>query len=284
MLRTTPVALGPRASGYMNRVMVYAHRRRNARYLAPKLAHARNPLANKLPEEYGNTWDPRTGVEWHNRMRHRGHFKHWPWARWTDDPIRFHQDSVCRRTVSAANAVATEGRPEWDYYAEVGQAYETPSHFPLSYTAPFIYQYTASCWTRKELQGYLERIERESGVRTIADAAARREALFEWWHHAAMGAVPIGVVQHLELVAADVVRQNQRKAFRVEQHELGVLRTREMARYYALPYLNGPAMPVELAQPSGAYPNGKYTQMNSKMKIHPLQQPDGWYKHNMYPA
>lgn len=284
MLRSTPLALASSAKGYMNRVMVYAHRRRKARYLAPKAAHVRSPLANKMPEEYGNTWDPRSGVEWHNRMRRRGHFKHWPWALWTDDPIRFHQDGVCRRTVSAANAGANEGIPEWDYYAAVGQAYETPSHFPLSYTAPFIYQYTAKCWTREDLQGYLVRIEQESGLRTIADAAAQREALYSWWHRAGMDAVPLGVLRHLELVAADIVKQNARQAFRLEQHEHGVLRTRDMVRYYALPHLQGPAMPVALAQPSGAYPDGKFTQMNGDVVIHPLQKPDGRYKHNMYPA
>ncbi|KPI83679.1 hypothetical protein ABL78_7273 [Leptomonas seymouri] len=284
MLHTTPLTLAASAKGYMNRVMVYAHRRRKARYLAPKAAHVRSPLANKKPEEYGNTWDPRSGVEWHNRMRHRGHFKHWPWARWTDDPIRFHQDSVCRRTVSAANAAANEGSPEWNYYAEVGRAYETPSHFPLSYTAPFIYQYTSRCWTRQDLQGYLDRIEQESGLRTIIDAAAKQDVLYSWWQRSAMEAIPLGVLQHLVLVATDIVQQNERKAFRVQQHERGVLRTREMVRYYALPHLHGPAMPVALAQPSGEYPMGKFTHMNGDVKIHPLQRPDGRYKHNMYPA
>lgn len=284
MLRSTPLSLSSRAKGYMNRVMVYAHRRHKARYLAPKNAHVHSPLANKSPEEYANTWDPRTGVEWYNRMRHRNHFRHWPWARWQDDPIRFHQDGVCRRTVSAASAAANDGAPEWDYYAEVGQAYETPSHFPLSYTAPFIYQYTAKSWSRAELQTYLERVEQGSGVRTIAEAVAKREALYAWWQSAAMDTVPLGVLQNLELVARDIVAQNTRQAYRTAQHENGVLRTREMVRYYALPHLRGPAMPVTLVQPSGEFPNGKFRQMTEPVSMHPLQRPDGRYKHNMYPA
>ncbi|KAG5496289.1 hypothetical protein JKF63_02590 [Porcisia hertigi] len=284
MLSTTPITLASTAKGYMNRVMVYAHRRRKARYLAPKNAHVRSPLANKMPEEYSNTWDPRSGVEWHNRMRNRNHYRHWPWARWTDDPVRFHQDSVCRRTVSAASASANNGAPEWDYYVEVGQEYETPSHFPLFYTAPFIYQYTARCWSREALQSYLEHIAQKSGVRTIADVVTMQEALYTWWHRNAMDAVPLGVLQHLELVCRDIVAQNTRKSYRTEQHQLGILRTREMERYYALPYLRGPAMPVQLAQPPGEYPHGKYTQMKGDVKVHPLHRTDARYKHNMYPA
>lgn len=284
MLRTTHVSWASTAKGYMNRVMVYAHRRRKARYLAPKNAHVRSPLAHKVPEEYGNTWDPRSGVEWHNRMRNRNHYRHWPWARWTDDPVRFHQDSVCRRTVSASSTAANNGTPEWDYYGEVGQAYETPSHFPLSYTAPFIYQYTARCWSREDLQSYLERIEQSSSLRTIADVVSRREALYTWWHSAGMNVIPLGVLQHLELVSRDIVAQNARKSYRNQQHERGILRTPEMERYYALPHLRGPSMPVKLAQPSGKYPSGKFTQMVEDVAIHPLQKPDARYKHNMYPA
>ncbi|KAG5494784.1 hypothetical protein JIQ42_02399 [Leishmania sp. Namibia] len=284
MLRTTPVFLASRAKGYMNRVMVYAHRRRKARYLAPKNAHVRSPLANKMPEEYGNTWDPRSGVEWHNRMRHRSHYRHWPWARWTDDPVRFHQDSVCRRTVSASSSAANNGTPEWNYYAEVGQAYETPPHFPLSYTAPYIYQYTARCWSREDLQSYLEHVQQSSGLRSIADVASMKEALYTWWHNAAMDSIPVGVLQHLELVSCDIVAQNARKSYRTKEHQRGILRTREMERYYALPHLRGPAMPVQLTQPSGEYPNGKFTQMMEGVAIHPLQRPDARYTHNMYPA
>ncbi|KAK7198151.1 hypothetical protein NESM_000771700 [Novymonas esmeraldas] len=284
MLRRTPVSLGSKAKGYMNRVMVYAHRRRKARYLAPHNAHVRSPLANKQPEEYANTWDPRSGVEWHYRLRRRNHFRHWPWARWSDDPVRLHQDTVCRRTVSAARTAANDGTPEWNYYAEVGQAYETPSHFPLSYTAPFIYQYTAKCWSLEELRSSLERVEQNSGLRTIADVASGSETLYTWWHHAAMDAIPLGLLQHLELVSRDIVAHNTRTTYRAEQHERGVLRTRDMERYYALPHLRGPAMPVELTQASGAYPKGKFTQMMDGVQIHPLQRPDARYTHNMYPA
>lgn len=283
MLHRSHLCLGSNAKGYMNRVMVYAHRRRKARYLAPRNAHVRSPLANKSPEEYGRTWDPRTGVEWHNRLRNRNHYRHWPWARWTDDPIRHHRPTGSWRTVSATQQGCYDGLPEWDYYAEVGQDYHTPVHFPLSFTAPFILQYTAKCWTRETLTGYLETIQANSGICTIADAAARPDELYTWWSTSAMASIPLGVLQHVELLSKDMVLQARKKAFRHQQQQRGILRTADMERYYALPPLRGPAMPVQLAQPSGAYPTGKYTYMMADTPIHPLQQPDGRYTHNMYP-
>lgn len=76
---------------------------------------------------------------------------------------------------------------------------------------------------------------------------------------------------------------NEKKAFRAQQHKNGVLRTREMEQYYALPHLRGVAMPEKLAQPSGCYPYGKYLYREYNIKIHPLQVPDCYYKQNFYP-
>lgn len=281
-LRLTPVLAG-RAKGYQNRVMVYAHRRQKARYLAPKNAHVRTPLANKGPEEYHKTWDPRTGVEWHNRMRRRGHFRHWPWATWADDPVRHHEDCVSRRTLSLRDGGASEGMPEWDYYAAVGQDYQTPSHFPLTYVAPFIHQYSGKIWSKHQIEAYLNDVTRHTQLKTIADVVEHLPVL-EAFAVEHVGEIPHGLLVHLRLVAEDVVLQNKKKAFRRQQHASGVLRTREMVRYYALPHLRGPAMPETLAQPSGAYPWGTYTTMVDHGDIHPLQQPDARYTKNMYPA
>ncbi|KEG14328.1 hypothetical protein DQ04_00521130 [Trypanosoma grayi] len=264
--------------------MVYAHRRHSARYLPPKLAHTRSPLANKSPEEYGNTWDPRTGVEWYYRMRRRNAYRHWPWARWTDDPVRHHRETACNRTFSAASDGPNDGVPLWDYYAEVGQEYTTPSHFPLHYMAPFIHQYTGKVWPRNEIEHYLKVIEQRTGLRSIESLHEDLPRLREWGE-TEMGMVPHGLLQHVEMLAREIVSQNEKKAFRKKMHENGILRTATMERYYALPHLrSGPSMPIALKQPSGEYPWGKYTRMLGDERIHPLQRPDGLYKDNMYPA
>ncbi|KAG8339642.1 hypothetical protein ERJ75_001643500 [Trypanosoma vivax] len=282
-MRETQVALASRASGYGNRVMVYAHRRHRARYLPPKLAHARSPLANKMPEEYGNTWDPRTGIEWYHRLRRRGAYRHWPWARWTDDPVRHHRETAYQRTFSAADAEANEGVPLWDYYAEVGQEYATPDHFPLKYMAPFIHQYTSKVWSRDEIERHLQVIAEKTGLHTIRAVADGRKRLFEW-NEREMGVVPHGLVEHADMLAQDIVLQNRKKEFRRKSHENGILRTSTMERYYALPHMRtGPAMPSKLSQPSGKFPWGKFSIMLGETTIHPLYQIDGFYKHNMYP-
>jgi len=282
MLRLSAICLGARAHGYQNRVMVYAHRRQKSRYLAPKNPHVRSPLANKTPEEYGNNWDPRTGVEWYYRMRHRNHYRHWPWAKWNDDPVRQHQDNTHRRTFHVATGAANQGQPEWNYYKEVGQEYRTPSHFPLPYVAPFIHQYTSKVWSLPTITDHLTAIAERTGLRSIEEAARGGEKLQKL--AASADDIPRGLLHHLQLVVEDVVLQNGRKTYRQTQHEKGVLRTREMVRYYALPYLKGAAMPETLAQPSGAYPWGRYTYMDGSVRIHPLQRPDARFKGNLYPA
>ncbi|EKF33325.1 hypothetical protein MOQ_002812 [Trypanosoma cruzi marinkellei] len=282
-LRLTLPALGSRAKGYENRVMVYAHRRHRSWYQPPKLPHARSPLANKSPEEYGNTWDPRSGVDWYYRMRHRGAYRHWPWARWSDDPVRHHREAPFNRTFSHNSHGSNDGVPLWNYYAEVGQEYNTPSHFPLHYMAPFIHQYTGKVWSRNDIERHLKLIEERTGLLSIQDVHDNLPRLQEWGE-VEMGTVPHGLLQHVEMLANDIVLQNRKKGFRRKLHENGVLRTSTMERYYALPHLrSGPPMPTTLQQPSGAFPWGKYTHMLGGTKIHPLHRPDGFFKENMYP-
>lgn len=346
-----------RASGYQNRVMVYAHRRQRARYLPPKTPYVRSPLANKDPEQYYDTWNPHSGIEWYNRLRHRGAYRHWPWARWSDDPIRFHEDPTCRRTLSAAldegyPSTGGDGRegkaphvaasvnepahanacvPLWDYYAQVGQAYHgITAHSPLEALAEVIHPYVRQVWPRSVVHYFLSSISqnRELRVKTIGDVLARKRALEDWVAKggkisntansflldskggALLNAVsnqgiakvfefvPKGFIQHIILSSRDVVLYHQKLEYRKQEHnDRGVLRTREMERYYALPHptlkflsasstlmssetkefsknakkeaseessiVKGinlpPPMPVKLAQPSGKYPWGKYT-------------------------
>lgn len=317
-------ALLKRAKGYNNRVMVYSHRRSKARYLPPKTPYVRSPLANKEPEEYGNTWDPHIGIEWYNRLRQRGAYRHWPWVRWSDDPIRQHHDPTCRRTLSCRQEASNECTPQWDYYAEVGRAYDVDPTDPITTVGTFIYPFVARVWCRSAVEEFLRAVASATGATSIIQVHEREREILAWAErglsaipmsrhspppaedssHTGLPArsaahiaaeteteeercVPKGFVQHLILVCRDIVLQHKRKQFRVLQHTQGaVLRTREMERYYALPYtVRGPAMPEELAQPDGLYPWGKYTQMNDdRLQIHPLHTPDKWYKDNLYPA
>lgn len=300
---TSSLALLRRAKGYNNRVMVYAHRRNKARYLAPKTPYVRSPLANKEPEDYRDTHDPRSGIEWYNRVRHRGAYRHWPWATWDDDPIGFHEDPTSRRTLSARHSSDNECVPRWDVYAEVGQEYNTKPSAPLSYVCPFIYPYVNKTYKMTELVTYVAAMEAALKSPSIEETLNRADELVEWADmqnvlpkspgsstSPSTAMVPHGLIQHVLLVCRDIVLQAKRKVYRAElQSERAILRTREMERYYALPFHRGEAMPKLLAQPSGRYPVGKYTYMNAdeeteQVKIHPLQRPDGWFKDRMYPV
>lgn len=216
-------------------------------------------------------------------MRRRNAYRHWPWARWTDDPVRKHKEVSYNRTFSRASDKSNDGVPLWNYYAEVGQEYNTPSHFPLHYMAPFIHQYTGKVWSKNDIERYLKVIEERSGLLSIQAAHDDLPRLLEWGE-SEMGVVPHGLIQHVEMLAGEIVLENKKKAFRKKMQEAGILRTPTMERYYALPHLRtGPAMPVAFKQPSGAFPWGKYSQMLERTNIHPLQKPDGFYKENMYP-
>lgn len=202
-----------RAAGYQNRVMVCAHRRQRARYLPPKTPYVRSPLANKSPEHYHETWDPHSGIEWYNRLRHRGAYRHWPWAKWTDDPIRFHEDQTCRRTFSALDDAplsygkesaalsdvdgchgrkypsptptvhSNAGAPLFDYYAEVGEAYHgiSPS-CPLEALAQIIHPYVRAVWTKEAVRRFLAAISHHPSLQTriIADVQTKEQALVDW--------------------------------------------------------------------------------------------------------
>lgn len=280
MLRHCRIAL-KRAKGYENRVMYFSYRRQNAGYLPPKLAHRKDPTANKNPEEYHETWDQRTGVEWFYKMRRRNQYRHWPWVTWKDDPIRHHADGVSRRAFSVKNAAVSE-KPLWNLYELVGQDYRLANTAPVIALAPIIALYTAKVWSKKVLEGYLAKLE---PLWPTVHAVQSKFSDVEAWNRKT-NALPPGLMTHLKYLADDVVLLNQKKAFRLEQHEKGYLRTNDMQRYFALPYLRtaAAAMPTTLEQPQGIYPRGAYTENNGKgVKIHPSYRLDGRTRHAMYP-
>lgn len=296
-----------RASGYHNRVVVFAHRRNKARYLAPKTPYKRTPLANKNPESYHETWDPRSGIEWYNRMRHRGAYRHWPWATWSDDPIRFHQKTIVHRPISKKDDANNSGdaTPLWDYYREVGQAYDIsdPETTSIQTLGTYMHPYVRHLWSRERIAQFLKTIEEEvKEAHSVASVAKHPESLLGWLDALESqregdtpseceesSRPPKAFMQHVVLLCADVVLYHSKLQHRAREHqERGVLRTREMEKYFALPYLHVlpdtpyseetkgaavgvrglehpmvgiPAMPVRLEQASGQYPWGKYTYM-----------------------
>lgn len=256
MLQSSPVLLN-RGGAYYNRVPYFSYRRKNAAYLAPKTPHVKTPLANKSPEEYHQIWDHRTGIDWYNRIRKRHEYRHWPWVTWNDDPVRQHGDEVCRRTFSALNAASSE-KPLWNLYERVGQDYRLPNNAPVKLLAPYIALYTARVWSKERVASYLLKLQEKWS--TIEDVHANLPAVVEW--NVRANVMPPGLMTHVEYIVNDVVLLNRKKAFRIEEHEKGFLRTNSMERYYALPYMKtGPAMPKKLVQVPGVYPRGGFTEM-----------------------
>lgn len=268
-----------RGGAYYERVMHFPYRRRNATYLPPNLPHRKTPLANKGPEDYHETWNQRTGVDWYNRLKKRNEYRHWPWVTWKDDPVRQHKDDVCRRTFSALNTASSE-KPLWNLYERVGQDYRLPNNAPITLLAPFIALYTAQVWSTERIKSYLERVQEKWA--TIADVHDNLVEVSEWSRR--VNAIPPGLMTHLEYIVKDSVLLNRKKSFRIQEHERGVLRTNTMARYFALPYMtSGPAMPVKLEQPVGVYPRGGFTEMTN-VRIHPVYVIDSATSLGKYPA
>lgn len=291
MLRTT-TGLLRRARGYENRIMYYAYRRQRIRYLPQKLAHAKSPLANKSnPEEFGNTWDQRTGPEWMYRMRNRNEYRHWPWVTWKDDPVGTgahalslvpsRSFSAKNDTLGGVNSDAAVSRSA-QLYRLVGEHYRVPNHYPVTCMAPFIARYTNKVWSKTELVRHLEKLE-ANGWTTIQEVVEQFEKISAW--NDRCHSIPRSLLVHVQKLGTDMIRQNAQKQFRSEMQSKGYLRTNEMVRYFALPYLRtGPAMPTTLEQPSGVYPAGVYRQMNGGMvKIHRAYTLDQKHGAAMYP-
>lgn len=260
--------------------MFYSHRKGKARYVPRKLACLKNPTAGKTPDEYKDTWDQRTGVEWYHKRHKRNMFRHWPWAKWNDDPIRRHKSPACGRTFSVLCEGTNDGAPEWNYYKEVGEDYRVPSHYPTATMAVFLHTYCGKSWSVAETKDMLRRVqEKFSTIESVATVPGDVEA----WNIKA-NAVPTTFLQHVLYLAEDMVLLNKKKEYRREQHRKGVLRTISMERYYALPYLQGAAMPTTLEQVPGKYYEGKFSTMMGGTKIHPLLIPDYLRTRAMYPA
>lgn len=265
---------------YNIRSMHLPYRRRSSFYQQPSYAHCKTPLANKQPEEYGETWNQRTGVLWHSRMRRRNQYRHWPWVTWKDDFLYHHETQSSTRTFSAKHATSNSGAPRWNLYEMVGQDYKIPCHYPVSTLAPIISLYTSKVWCRGTLDKLLATVQEK--WKTIEDVQENFANVLEW--NGKTHSVPHGFLTHLKYLVDDVVLLQRKKENRKKLHEQGILRTDGMQRYFALPYVrSGPAMPVKLAQPVGLYPQGTYLYMMGDQKIHPFYRIDKRLSTALYP-
>ena len=278
MLHTSQLLL-TRPKSYFGRFMHLPYRHRKDYYKAPRMATKKNPTANKTPEEYGDTWDQRTGLDWYRKVRNRGIYTHWPWARWTDDPVRHHKSEANLRTFSVLASGTNDGAPEWNYYEAVGEDYRVPSHYPLEFMAPFIHTYTSKTWSRDQIKTFL--LQLQQTYPTIAEFAQHAEVAHAW--NERLNVVPLSFYQHCSFLSQDMVALNKKKAHRQAEHQRGVLRTNAMQQYFALPYLRGPAMPTSLEQPVGVYDEGKFNRMLGGTKIHPQFVPDRVMAEGLFP-
>eukprot|EP00744_Colponema_vietnamica_P024159 GILI01035180.1.p1 GENE.GILI01035180.1~~GILI01035180.1.p1 ORF type:complete len:278 (-),score=29.07 GILI01035180.1:71-904(-) len=275
MLRTSHLHL----ANYYRTVQAAPINKVRERWLPPRRPHRGTSIANKTrAEDIKNTEDTRRGVDWYNRIRGRKEYLHWPFIKMTDDPIRRHQDPdrMPSRAFSLLDTQCNSGVPLWNYYEETGRDYQISMDAPTPYLAKFIALYTAKVWSESEIEQYLSKlVSSDAQFATIGGIVANSEALAE--HNDNIGCLPAGLLAHVMMCARDIETYNTRKAYRHKMQRSGVLRTNDMERYFALPYLTiggqAASVPVAHKQPFGVYPEGEYlTTRAVKRYNHPIQR------------
>eukprot|EP00658_Telonema_sp_P-2_P035758 TRINITY_DN25959_c0_g1_i2.p1 TRINITY_DN25959_c0_g1~~TRINITY_DN25959_c0_g1_i2.p1 ORF type:complete len:167 (-),score=45.38 TRINITY_DN25959_c0_g1_i2:88-588(-) len=127
-----------------------------------------------------------------------------------------------------------------------------------SSAASDVYKRQGTTWSQAQIEESLKLLEPQWP--TFFNVADNLEAINRW--NEVSNSLPYGLLRHVELCSIDVVLQNDRKEYRIQQHDASVLRTPDMDRYFALPYTTGPSVPTTLQQPVGVYPEGRYSTMN----------------------
>lgn len=245
------------------------------RHLAPRRPHRASPIANKVrPEAIKNTEDQRRGIEWYNRTRNRKEYRHWPFIRMSDDPIRKHKnpEDLPSRSFSVLDSNSEAGKPLWDYYKESSRDYKTDLTCPPSLMSEFISVFTAKVWNETTVGDYLKKAE-AAGYTDIASIASPRSTFLAW--NRKTSTMPHYLAIHAHMCAADIRLYNSRRAYRQKLQKQAVLRNIEMERYFALPYLHSkenvdvPSSP----QPVGVYPEGEYLFTRAKKRyVHVIQK------------
>lgn len=248
MLRCTVVA----RKSYRQRILHVPHRYKRIRHVMPGRAD-KNPLRNKNPEEYKDNEFLRTGVDAAHRKGHVGYWRNWPWVSKHDDPIgaKLREDGIGganARTFSVAEEHKLAARTRYNPYENVGKTYNVSSEAPLLDIVEHLYVMVARAYSEGDCRKLVE-FAQQHGWRSPADVAANPGALVRWSRYETP-AFPVAVAEHIEMLCEDLVRTNEREAYRQRCQTAGVLRTRNMEQYYTLPPLvTGPVMPQALAQP-----------------------------------
>lgn len=284
MLRHT-LSLQHGNGSYRNRTPQLPINWRNSRWGSVHGAPvSRSPFSNKHPTEWGDTWDRRDGVEWRQRAGRRGVFVGWPWISWRDDPVRQHRKPKSRTFSAQLAASGNVGFPLWDHYAETATEYRLPNTAVTTAALPHVSVYTSASWPHDDIVSFLNQIAAD--FPTLDVIAHNPDALRTWRSTNRRCTVPPGFIEHVILFSRDLLRHNAKKAYRVELQRRGVLRTNEMARYYALPRVTAgqPVMPDKLEQAEGKEPEGAYTWLLSGANFHPLFAPKNPRRGGFYDA
>lgn len=271
MLRLTQTAL---MRSYFKKVKFAPVNHARPRWLPPRRPHRGTPSANKIdPEDIKNVEDQRRGLDWYKRIKKRGEYRHWPFVKTRDDGLRRHKDpdDAPSRSFSVKDAKCKAGTPLYDYYANTHRDYQIHPSCPPAHMAECIALFTAKVWSKAEVSAYLTNIFEKSNFKSIEEIAKSPGQLARW--NKTSAAVPSGLLAHAILCAKDIVRYNTLRDFRIQKQKEGILRTRTMERYFALPYLHkgANAEVPKKQQPLGVYPEGEYYTMREKKKYyHPL--------------
>lgn len=270
MIRLTP----PQLKSYFAKVKHLPVNHVRPRFLAPRRPHRASPFANKVrPEAIKNTEDQHRGIEWYNRTRNRKEYRHWPFIKMSDDPIRHHKnpEDLPSRSFSVNDEQCQAGRPLWNYYNETSRDYKTATTCPASFMSDFISVFTAKVWNKDTIVEYLKKAE-AAGYPDIASIADPHRRFLSW--NKKTNTMPHYLAIHATMCAKDISLYNMRRAYRQKMQTQAVLRTVEMERYFALPYLHTkenvevPAQP----QPLGVFPEGEYLYSRAAKKyVHAIQ-------------
>lgn len=267
MLRTSLVRLNPQTSpgsSYRNRMPWLPGVRFNKRRYLPNrnFDKANVPISGLMPEQYKDQhFRLRHGVDWNRRVNKRDIFRNWPWVTIHDDPVgdKLARENRGHRTLRVSDQRKAMPPPRYDIYAEAGLDLRVSADVPLSVLTPFVYPHVAQHFTLDECNAMMAELEKRYPTPGAVHAAGDQvlaSTKFE------PSGVALGFAGHVRQLSDYVVQYAQRRKFRELRHAAGELRTNEMERYYAMPpRVEGPAVPVKLAQPAGK-PRLPYSEMN----------------------
>jgi hypothetical protein len=287
MFRSSPSLLRP--SNYLYREPHFPYKKSKAWYKFKfGFENRLNPQANR---DDASTWtnplETRQGGDWYMKHRRRHQYVGWPYISWQNDPIRHHKDTaVSNKTLSKKmERSGNAGFPLWDHYEESGLDYGLPNDATVAATHPFLVIHCGSTWSDETITAFLSALGAK--FPTVSDVSTRPDDVRAWRDSTPEGhKVAPGFVEHMILCCRDILRNNSKKDYRRLLHSKGYLRTSDMVRYHALPYLKDghPVMPEKLEQPAGREYQGDYVWLSPNAHFHETTQPRAHRRQSFYDA